>query len=160
MKSKQVKPGKQKSTRPLEQRPRTKPPGLPEEQNYFIARNGQRKKLLPKALALGLLSGLLAVVFRYCLVLGEQMRGEWLRLGHGQGAFGLVGVLLLSVFATVLAAWMVARFAPEASGSGIPHLKAVLQGHRQFRWCRVLIVKFISGLVAISTGLTLVPQPL
>ncbi|MCX7109053.1 MAG: hypothetical protein NTX45_02775 [Proteobacteria bacterium] len=89
MKSKQVKPGKQKSTRPLEQRPRAKPPGLPEEQNYFIARNGQRKKLLPKALALGLLSGLLAVVFRYCLVLGEQMRGELLRLGPGQGAFGL-----------------------------------------------------------------------
>ena len=115
----------------------------------------QRHQLLPKAIGLGVVTGLLAVAFRHSLTIGENMRGEWLRLAHSHGASGLACVLLVSVVATVLAAWAVARFAPEASGSGIPHLKAVLLGHRQFRWHRVIFVKFFSGLIAISTGLTL-----
>ena len=130
-------------------------PFLSEEQARFNARSDQRKKLLPKAVALGVLSGLLAVAFRYSLDFGEQTRGEWLRLAHQHETMGLAAVLLLSALATMLAGWIVARFAPEASGSGIPHLKAVLQGQRQFNWLRVIIVKFISGLVAISTGLAL-----
>ena len=57
----------------------TEPYGLKPSEN-------QRQKLLPKAISLGVLSGLLAVAFRYSLDLGENMRDEWLHLGHEQGA--------------------------------------------------------------------------
>jgi chloride channel protein, CIC family len=52
-----------------------------------------------------------------------------------------------------LSTGLVIRFSPEAFGSGIPHLKAVLLGLRPFRWLRVLVIKFISMLIGGSAGL-------
>jgi CIC family chloride channel protein len=46
-------------------------------------------------------------------------------------------------------------FAPEASGSGIPHVKAVLHGLRDLRWLRVICVKFVGGVSGIGGGLAL-----
>jgi CIC family chloride channel protein len=45
--------------------------------------------------------------------------------------------------------------APEAAGSGIPHLKAVLYRLRSLRWRRILPVKFLGGVCAIGGGLAL-----
>jgi CIC family chloride channel protein len=50
---------------------------------------------------------------------------------------------------------LVLRFAPDAGGSGIPHLEGVLQRFRSLNWKRVLPVKFIGGVVAIGSGLAL-----
>ena len=50
---------------------------------------------------------------------------------------------------------MVRRFAPEASGSGIPHLEAVLHRLRSMNWIRVLPVKFIAGTLSLGGGLAL-----
>jgi len=55
----------------------------------------------------------------------------------------------------ILSAGLVIRFAPEAAGSGMPHLKAVLRRCRTFRWLRVLIVKFISMIIGSAGGLAL-----
>src|SRR5262249_31348066 len=44
--------------------------------------------------------------------------------------------------------------APEASGSGIPHVKAVIHGTRQMRR-RVLPVKFFGGIAGIGGGLVM-----
>ena len=56
---------------------------------------------------------------------------------------------------TLLAVLLVIHLAPETSGSGIPHVKAVLHRQRTLRWKRVLPVKFISGALAIGSGLAL-----
>ena len=69
-------------------------------------------------------------------------------------ARALVPVLLGSVTAAV-AVGLVARIAPEASGSGIPHLKAVLHRLRGLRWRTVLPVKFVGGVLGIGGGLAL-----
>lgn len=47
------------------------------------------------------------------------------------------------------------RYAPEASGSGIPHLEAVLHRFRTLDWKRVLPVKFFGGILAIGSGMAL-----
>src|SRR5262249_18966771 len=53
------------------------------------------------------------------------------------------------------AVYVVRRLAPEASGSGIPHVKAVLHGLSAMDWRRLLPVKFAGGLAGIGTGLAL-----
>jgi CIC family chloride channel protein len=62
-------------------------------------------------------------------------------------AFGALGALL--------SVMLVRRFAPETSGSGIPHLEAVLHRLRTLDWKRVLPVKFIAGALAIGGGLAM-----
>ncbi|MGQ9778919.1 MAG: H(+)/Cl(-) exchange transporter ClcA [Bacillota bacterium] len=54
-----------------------------------------------------------------------------------------------------LAAASLTRRAPEAAGSGIPHVEAVLAHEDSMVWWRVLPVKFIGGLLAITAGLSL-----
>jgi CIC family chloride channel protein len=62
-------------------------------------------------------------------------------------------VFELALSTVFLSVGVVTRFAPEASGSGIPHLKAVLLGLRPFRWIRVLVIKLTSMLIGGSAGL-------
>ncbi|TAI59601.1 ClC family H(+)/Cl(-) exchange transporter, partial [Bradyrhizobium sp. Leo170] len=57
--------------------------------------------------------------------------------------------------ATLLAAWMVRRFSPHASGSGIPHVEAVLHGQVPPAPFILVPVKFIGGILAIGSGLAL-----
>jgi CIC family chloride channel protein len=70
--------------------------------------------------------------------------GERIALGVGIGILG--GALGL---------WLVRRFAPDASGSGIPQLKGFVLGERGIEWRRLLPVKFIAGLAGIGGGLAL-----
>lgn len=53
------------------------------------------------------------------------------------------------------AAWLVVRFAPEASGSGIPQVLDALETGAPIRWRRLIPVKFFGGIGAIGSGLIL-----
>jgi CIC family chloride channel protein len=50
---------------------------------------------------------------------------------------------------------MTSRFAPEAAGSGIPHLKGVMLHVRVLAWPRLIFVKFFAGVLGIGAGLSL-----
>jgi CIC family chloride channel protein len=114
-----------------------------------------RRRLLPQAILLGVLTGLLAVGFHVTLDAAEIWRGQIIRWAAGQGESGPYWLLAWSVGGVFLGAWLVSRWAPEAAGGGIPHLKAVLLGHRRFRWFWVLLVKFVSGVAGMAAGLAL-----
>lgn len=51
--------------------------------------------------------------------------------------------------------FLVKKFAPEASGSGIPEIEGALEELRPVRWWRVLPVKFIGGMMTLSSGMVL-----
>jgi chloride channel protein, CIC family len=57
--------------------------------------------------------------------------------------------------AVAIAAWLVRRFSPPASGSGIPHVEAVLNQELPPAPPRLIVVKFFGGLLAIGAGLAL-----
>jgi CIC family chloride channel protein len=63
--------------------------------------------------------------------------------------------VLVGAVGAGLAVGLVHRVAPEAAGSGIPHVKAVLYWFRSMRWQAILLVKFVGGAVGIGSGLAL-----
>ncbi len=113
----------------------------------------KRRHILPKALVVGLAAGLIASFFREALQWSELHRIAWLhRLPSGPG---LAVALALGALGSGTGLWLVRRFAPEAAGSGIPHLKAVVLGETTLRWQRLLPVKFCAGLAGVGGGLAL-----
>ncbi len=54
-----------------------------------------------------------------------------------------------------LSGWLVQRLAPEASGSGIPHVKASLANVPVKLSWRVATVKLLSSIIALGSGITL-----
>lgn len=120
----------------------------------------RRRRVVPRAALVSLLAGLLAVAFRWALDEAELARAAafaWARSVNGVGG-AVWGVLLPPLWGAIgagAAVWMVRRLAPEASGSGIPHVKAVLHRLRVFHAGRVLGVKFVGGVLAIGGGLAL-----
>jgi CIC family chloride channel protein len=113
----------------------------------------KRRHILPKALIVGLVAGLIASAFRVALQFLE--RGNLALLGGMAPAIRWVVGGGLGAIGGALSVWLVRRFAPEAAGSGIPHLKAVVLGERTLNWRRLLPVKFFAGVAGIGGGLAL-----
>jgi len=113
----------------------------------------KRRHILVKALAVGIVAGLLASAFRVVLQFAEHQRMAW-QLGLSR-PLALVFALGLGALGGGLGVWLVRRFSPEAAGSGIPHLKAVVLGERTLEWRRLLPVKFLAGFAGIGGGLAL-----
>ncbi|MDD2801531.1 MAG: chloride channel protein, partial [Methylococcales bacterium] len=115
--------------------------------------NRQRQRLILPSILLGLLTGTASVGFHLALDYGDAIRSQFIELAHQYSTFGPWLMFGLVLFAVFLSAGLTIRFSPESAGSGISHLKAVLQGLRGFRWFRVLVIKFISTVIASSAGL-------
>jgi CIC family chloride channel protein len=62
---------------------------------------------------------------------------------------------MFSMLGAAISVAVTRQYAPEASGSGIPHLEAVLHRFRTLEWKRLLPVKFLGGIAAIGSGLAL-----
>jgi chloride channel protein, CIC family len=110
--------------------------------------------LIAGAALVGLLTGALGTAFRVCLQLGERARDDLIASARHLPLGWLMAISAIGV-AVAVAAWMVARFAPLASGSGIQHVVAVLRGEMTRAPARVVPVKFAGGLLAIGGGLAL-----
>jgi CIC family chloride channel protein len=98
---------------------------------------------------------LVGALFRLALVQADRWRDALVVWANGYGVVGLTLVVALAAAATALAAWLVRRFSPEATGSGIPHVEAVLKEETPPATLLLLPVKFVGGLVAIGAGLAL-----
>src|SRR6516165_7588529 len=107
------------------------------------------------ALVAGALAGLVGAIFRFCLEQSDRLRDVLLARAHGYEAVGFLLVLAACAAATALAGWLVRRLSPHASGSGIPHVEAVLRGELPPAPFLLIPVKFLGGLFAIGAGLAL-----
>ena len=124
-----------------------------EQGSGLKAEEVRRRHILPKALVIGLVAGLISSAFRELLQWSEVHRIAWLhRLSPMEG---LLAALALGAAGGGVGLWLVRRFAPEAAGSGIPHMKSVVLGEEELHWRRVLPVKFLGGLASIGGGMAL-----
>jgi CIC family chloride channel protein len=103
----------------------------------------------------GAATGLVATVFRLLLEHAERLRDLLITHAHGFGVPGFFLVIMVTALMALLAAWLVHRFAPHATGSGIPHVEAVLHGKIGPAGYGLGVVKFVGGLLAIGSGLVL-----
>jgi chloride channel protein, CIC family len=103
----------------------------------------------------GAAMGLLGAIFRLVLEEADHFRDALITWAHGEKLAGLLFVAAACAAAAAMAAWLVRRFAPAASGSGIPYVEAVLSGELPPAPPRLIPVKFFGGVLAIGSGLAL-----
>ncbi len=103
----------------------------------------------------GAVAGLIGAWFRMALGWADGLRAAAIARAQPLHLVGLVLVVAGCAAAVALAAWMVRRFAPYASGSGIPHVEAVILKQLPQAPVWLIPVKFIGGVLAIGSGLAL-----
>lgn len=119
--------------------------------------SGQGSLLILSLLTLivGIVSGLVGAIFRLVLAAADRFRAAAITWAHGEKLVGFLVVLGGCAAAVAFAAWLVRRFSPYASGSGIPQVEAVLKDELPPPPPRLLLVKFFGGVLAIGSGLAL-----
>tara|TARA_R110000850_G_scaffold54619_2_gene130011 strand:- start:5264 stop:6697 length:1434 start_codon:yes stop_codon:yes gene_type:complete len=154
---KQCDPEEAPARRTFEQEPLIKVTLREVQEEIEDQRNARslRKRLLPRALLVGVIAGLIAVAFRYSLRVIEEWRTEFLIQKSEEGGWTVLFPVLLVSLGAGLSVWMVRTWSPAASGSGIPQLKGVLLHLRRMNWLSVLLVKFFGGLLAMGSGMAL-----
>ena len=107
------------------------------------------------SILVGMAAGLIGAAFRLSLERADAFRAA---VVAETSAYPILGPLMMmagAALAAGLAAWLVRRFSPDAAGSGIPHVEAVLEGSLDPAPARLIPVKFVGGVLAIGSGLAL-----
>lgn len=125
------------------------------ELHEYLNVRQQRRWIFPKAALVGALAGMLALLFRASLSGADTLRNNLIAWAQKIPGYGWIFPILFTMLGAVISVAITRRFAPEAAGSGIPHLEAVLHRFRNLNWKRVLPVKFFGGIIAIGSGLAL-----
>ena len=110
---------------------------------------------IARAAAVGILAGGLAVLFRWAIDSVDQVRLALLEAAHAHPRWGWVALPLFGLAVGCTTGGLTVRFAPDAPGSGIPHIEAVLRGLRDMPWKALLPVKFVGGALGIGGGFSL-----
>lgn len=106
------------------------------------------------AAVVGALTGLAAASFRVALTYLSEWRTGLSGWAHGS-AWGFFVVVLGCMAAVTAAAALVRRLEPQAEGSGIPHVEAVVAGRAEPGRFRILPIKYVGGLLSMGGGLAL-----
>ncbi len=147
----------------LKNNPPEEPPPVSEDENLaerseiqeYLDIRQQRRWIFPRAALVGLGSGMVALGFRAALTGADALRNGLINWAQRMPAWGWIFPILFGTLGAGISVALTRRFAPEASGSGIPHLEAVLHRFRKLEWKRVLPVKFFGGILSIGSGMAL-----
>jgi H+/Cl- antiporter ClcA len=112
-----------------------------------------RLKLVFEGIAIGIITGFLIVMYRYAL---EKALEILLEIYNALA----IRPLLIPVWMGVLIfigyiVGILVKHEPMISGSGIPQIKGVLLGKLKMKWWKVILGKFIGGILTIGSGLSL-----
>ncbi|MBU3181205.1 H(+)/Cl(-) exchange transporter ClcA [Clostridium psychrophilum] len=121
--------------------------------NTLFHFNGFRLKLVFEGIAIGILTGLLVVLYRYTL----EKAGIF--VNHVYKILSINPILILPwIGILILIGYIVGlmvKHQPMISGSGIPQVEGVLLRKLNMSWWRVIIGKFFGGVLTIGSGLSL-----
>ncbi|WP_457618687.1 H(+)/Cl(-) exchange transporter ClcA [Lutibacter sp.] len=121
----------------------------------FNDTNTKNSRLLFYALIVGLIVGLAGSIFRIVLSYIEVFRDDLYKNANNLGFLGWIAPILFAIIGISISLFLVRKFAPETSGSGVQEIEGALDGIRPIRWKRVLPVKFFASLFSLGSGLLL-----
>ena len=121
----------------------------------FKNENNKNFKPLFYALLIGIIVGLVGAIFRITLSYIEIFRVNLYENAGNSGFMSWLWPILFAITGISIALYLVRRFAPEASGSGVQEIEGALDGLRPMRWKKVLPIKFIASLFSLGSGLLL-----
>lgn len=110
-------------------------------------------KVALKGILIGILGGLLVVIYRKGIELGTQIAlhiYSFLRIHP----FYILCWLIMILVAGIFIGWLV-KSEPMASGSGIPQTEGVVLYGLKMKWYSILAVRYIGGLLCSIFGLSL-----
>lgn len=110
-------------------------------------------KLLTMSVSAGVVIGLLVSVFRLIIPRIYQKIALFAERAHTEPIY------ILIVFCIFIVLGLISSFCihkeKNIKGSGIPQVSGKLQGKLEYSWYKVLVYKFIGGISAIGSGLSL-----
>lgn len=118
-----------------------------------VLKTHERKiPIILKSLVVGLVAGIIAVLYR--LTLGQAEHISQIIYTYISGHISLIAPLFLGLtFIGALIGLLVRKY-PLIGGSGIPQVEGQLLGYFKNPWLSTLIAKFIGGAVTVLAGLS------
>jgi CIC family chloride channel protein len=107
------------------------------------------------AILIGLASGLISVALHHTIDLAEGLRESLAEKAPDAGWIVQAGIVLGCGLLAAAAVAVVARFAPEAEGSGIATVIAANENEGPIRALRIICVKFLGGFLVMAAGMPL-----
>lgn len=109
--------------------------------------------LIVRGLEVGIVAGLVAVLYRYMLSFAENRLSDVLSyISHKPLLIALWLVILAFIG---IAVSEIVRLEPMSAGSGIPQINGEIKGRMSPKWWSVIMAKLIGGSLSVFSGLSL-----
>jgi H+/Cl- antiporter ClcA len=112
-----------------------------------------RLKLILEGIGVGIITGLLIVLYRYLLSKASILLTEVYKTISINPILVLPWILAIIIIGYIVG--LMVKNQPMISGSGIPQVEGVLLRKIDMTWWRVILGKFIGGVLSIGSGLSL-----
>ena len=118
----------------------------------FLSKTRQVYMLGLSGILVGGLTGIIGSYFQVLIAKMGELRLYLLELWKESQSWQWGFPVFFSVICLILSIYIVKKYAPEASGSGVQEVEGVLSDKRILRWQRILPVKFIAGVFSLASG--------
>ena len=112
-----------------------------------------RLKLIFEGICIGFLTGLLIVAYRLSLEKAFLFFG-FVRIKLLEDPMFIIPWVAVLICIGLIISFLV-KYNPLISGSGIPQVEGFLSGKLEMSWWRIMLAKFVGGVLSIGSGLSL-----
>lgn len=109
--------------------------------------------LILSGIGVGISAGLVCVLYRFMLSISEGTLFKVIEFVKGDPLKTILWLIAVGVMGVIVS--LIIKWAPMASGSGIPQVSGEIKGYVSPNWWKVLIAKLTGGSITILAGLSL-----